>query len=141
MDLLGLCATVCKSMKLTLPMPILRRSGDVAAILVAALFGMAARAAPVSVVAIPVSEDYVLRTWETDDGLPNNRVSGIAQTPDGYLWLATGGGLARFDGVRFTTFLKDSTPGLESNRMSSVFAARDGALWVGLDRGGVARRS
>src|ERR1051326_1367638 len=48
----------------------------------------------------PLSSEYVLRTWQTDDGLPQNTVTGIAQTPDGYLWLATQGGLARFDGLR-----------------------------------------
>ena len=89
---------------------------------------------------IPVSEDYILRTWEIEDGLPSNRVLGIAQTPDGYLWLATLGGVTRFDGVRFTTFQKETTRGLESDRVQSVFASRDGSLWVGFDRGGVARR-
>src|SRR2546425_9680614 len=58
--------------------------------------------------AAPLSSEYVLRTWETGDGLPQNTVTGIAQTPDGYLWLATQGGLARFDGLRFTVFLKGS---------------------------------
>ena len=87
----------------------------------------------------PLSEDYVLRTWEVDEGLPNNSISSIAQTPDGYLWLTTGSGLTRFDGVRFTPFPKETTPGLESNRMSPVFADRDGALWIGLERGGVSR--
>ena len=89
---------------------------------------------------IPVSDDYVLRTWEVDDGLPNNSIWSIAQTPDGYLWLATGSGLASFDGTRFTSFPKNASPGLASNRMVSVFVARDGALWIGLERGGVARR-
>lgn len=89
---------------------------------------------------IPVSNDYILRTWEIEDGLPSNRVLGIAQTPDGYLWLATLGGLIRFDGVRFTPFPKETTRGLESDRVQSVFTSHDGHLWVGLDRGGVARR-
>ncbi|MGC3988637.1 MAG: two-component regulator propeller domain-containing protein [Chthoniobacteraceae bacterium] len=88
---------------------------------------------------IPVSDEYVLRTWGVEDGLPSNYVSGITQTPDGYLWLATQGGLTRFDGVRFTPFLKDFAPALTSNRVSAVFAARDGVLWVGFDQGGMAR--
>jgi len=85
------------------------------------------------------SEEYVLRVWETDDGLPQTTVTGIAQTPDGYLWLATQGGLSRFDGVRFTTFLKGATPGLESSYVRTVAVDRGGALWIGLERGGVAR--
>jgi signal transduction histidine kinase/ligand-binding sensor domain-containing protein len=90
--------------------------------------------------AIPVSEDYILRTWGMEEGLPSNRVTSLTQTPDGYLWVGTLGGLARFDGVRFTTFHAEDTPGLESDRVQALFTARDGSLWVGLDRRGVARR-
>ncbi|MEO7098290.1 MAG: two-component regulator propeller domain-containing protein, partial [Luteolibacter sp.] len=89
---------------------------------------------------IPVSEDYVLRTWGVEEGLPSNRVTSLTQTPDGYLWVGTLGGLARFDGVRFTTFHAENTPGLESDRVDALFTARDGNLWVGLDRRGVAWR-
>lgn len=89
---------------------------------------------------VPVSDDYILRTWEIEDGLPSNRVLGITQTPEGYLWLATQGGLTRFDGVRFTPFPKGAASGLEFDRVHAVFTDRDGGLWVGLDRGGVARK-
>lgn len=89
--------------------------------------------------AVPVSEDYDLRTWDTDDGLPENTVTGIAQTPDGYLWLATENGLARFDGVRFTLFQKGTTPELESSYARSLKVDQKGALWIGQERGGVAR--
>ena len=44
--------------------------------------------------------------WTTDNGLPQNSVPAILQTRDGYLWLATLGGLVRYDGVRFTVFDK-----------------------------------
>ena len=94
----------------------------------------------VEVDAIPVSDDYILRTWGMEEGLPSNRVTSLTQTPDGYLWVATLGGLTRFDGVRFTTFHAENTPGLESDRVHALFTARDGSLWVGLDRRGVARR-
>ncbi|HSH96380.1 MAG TPA: two-component regulator propeller domain-containing protein, partial [Roseimicrobium sp.] len=83
---------------------------------------------------------YVLRTWGVDEGLPSNRVTSLTQTPDGYLWVATPGGFARFDGVRLTTFHSEVTPGLESDRVTAVFTARDGNLWVGMDDGVVARR-
>lgn len=46
-------------------------------------------------------EDWSTRIWQTDDGLPGENVTGIAQTRDGYLWLATQSGLARFDGAEF----------------------------------------
>src|SRR5258708_5026220 len=47
---------------------------------------------------------YVSRVWRTQDGLPESRIRAIAQTPDGYLWIGTPGGLARFDGVRFVVY-------------------------------------
>src|SRR6476620_1836517 len=51
------------------------------------------------------ARDYLVQVWQTDKGLPQNWVSSIAQTPDGYLWVGTRyGGLARFDGVRFVPF-------------------------------------
>ena len=71
-----------------------------------------------------------------DDGLPSDTISGITQTPDGYLWLATSGGLARFDGVRFTPFLSQTTPGIASNQLGTVFAARTGDLWMTFQSGG-----
>ena len=49
----------------------------------------------------PVDESYTARVWQADDGLPENRVVGVVQSADGYLWVATQGGLVRFDGVRF----------------------------------------
>ena len=88
--------------------------------------------------ATPVSQQYVLRVWDTEDGLPHSSVSGIAQTPDGYLWLATREGLARFDGTRFTTFHKGNV-GLESVYVRTVATDRSGELWLGLQYGGVTR--
>ncbi len=85
------------------------------------------------------SDEYVLRSWEGDDIGTQLTISGIAQTPDGYLWLATWGGLARFDGVRFKLFTASTTPEFATNYVRSVFTARDGALWIGLERGGVLR--
>ncbi len=46
-------------------------------------------------------EDWSKRVWQMDDGLPAANVTGIAQTRDGFLWLGTQSGLARFDGVQF----------------------------------------
>src|SRR5262245_35260486 len=48
---------------------------------------------------IPTNEDYLIRSWETADGLPENSATSIAQTPDGYLWFGTFNGLVRFNGV------------------------------------------
>ena len=88
---------------------------------------------------IPVSKDYLVRTWDIDAGLPHNRVLSVAQTPDGYLWIATANGLARFDGARFTPFWAHISATEERDHAYAVFVARDGALWVGSIMGGVGR--
>jgi ligand-binding sensor domain-containing protein/signal transduction histidine kinase len=74
--------------------------------------------------------DYTIRDWQTEDGLPQSSVLAIEQTLDGYLWLATFGGLARFDGVRFTVFDTSNLPGLPANRLIRLFVDRAGALWL-----------
>jgi len=78
-----------------------------------------------------------VRSWQTKDGLPQNTINALAQTRDGYLWVGTSGGLARFDGVRFRTFgLQD---GLRSVRISTLLEDSYGVLWVGATGGGVSR--
>ncbi len=81
---------------------------------------------------------YSVKTWTTDDGLPQNSVIAMTQTRDGYLWLGTLRGLARFDGVRFTKFDEDNTPGLNSSRIVRLFEDSKSNLWIGTDTAGVA---
>ena len=69
------------------------------------------------------------KKWTTADGMPQNNVINIAQTPDGYLWVATLDGLARFDGVRFKVFNKSNTPEMPNNRIFSMFTDTAGRLW------------
>ena len=71
-----------------------------------------------------------IKSWTTVEGLPQNGVKSIAQTPDGYIWLATRDGLARFDGVRFRVFNRANTPQLPTNRLTAVFADQAGRLWI-----------
>ena len=68
--------------------------------------------------------------WTTDTGLPQNSVRGIVQAPDGYIWVATLNGLARFDGLRFRVFDKSNSPGISSNRFASMVSGADGDLWL-----------
>lgn len=82
---------------------------------------------------------YGLRSWQAVDGLPQNSVQAIAQTPDGYVWIGTQDGLARFDGVAFTSFNRTNTPALKENYVYSLHVDRTGALWIGTSGGGVAR--
>ena len=82
---------------------------------------------------------YGMDHWTVSDGLPQGIIRGIAQTPDGYLWITTLDGLVRFDGVRFTIFAKGDTPGLISNRFREMYPGRDGDLWLTNEIGGVTR--
>ncbi|MBS1795845.1 MAG: hypothetical protein JSS81_18465 [Acidobacteria bacterium] len=79
--------------------------------------------------------EYGFDVWTTANGLPQNTVTGVVQTPDGYLWLSTFDGLARFDGVRFTIFDKGNTKGILNNRFSGIFVDRDGTLWAVTENG------
>jgi len=89
---------------------------------------------------IPTSlAQYRYDIWTADTGLPQNIVRGVCQTPDGYLWVATLDGLARFDGVRFTVFNKSNSPGITSNRFSSMVAGNKGDLWLYSEGGGIIR--
>ena len=73
--------------------------------------------------------------WLTENGLPQNTVHSIIQAKDGYVWIATEEGLARFDGIKFTVFDKQNTPELKSNDIRVLLEDRRGALWIGTTDG------
>src|SRR5688572_18487627 len=81
---------------------------------------------------------YVADTWLAKDGLPQNSVHAIYESPDGYLWFGTEEGLTRFDGATFTTFDRISGS-LRHNYVVSITPALDGGFWVGSLNGGLAR--
>lgn len=82
------------------------------------------------------TSEWTIRTWTTRDGLPQNSVNSILQTRDGYLWVGTRSGLARFDGVQFRVFgLQD---GLKSVHVSKLVEDAKGRLWIGTFGGGLA---
>ncbi|MGD0832101.1 MAG: two-component regulator propeller domain-containing protein [Terracidiphilus sp.] len=80
---------------------------------------------------------YTIRSWHSQDGLPEETVQAFAQTPDGYLWVGTSGGLLRFDGARFHLFAHENTPAFGDNSVFCLLAARDGRLWIGTDGSGL----
>ena len=81
--------------------------------------------------------EFVARAWGTEAGLPQNTVSTMLQTRDGYLWLGTNGGLARFDGVRFKVY--GLAEGLPSLSVQTLFEDDQGSLWIGTNGGGLRR--
>jgi signal transduction histidine kinase/ligand-binding sensor domain-containing protein len=83
------------------------------------------------------STDFLVDTWNTENGLPSSTVTSIAQTPDGYLWVGTYNGLSRFDGARFVTFDPVSQPELTQARVQGLFQDVTGTLWINTFRGGL----
>jgi diguanylate cyclase (GGDEF)-like protein len=74
---------------------------------------------------------YLQSSWALQNGLPQKTVMSVAQTSDGYLWLATEDGLVRFNGRTFVTFDERNAPGLGDRFIRSLAAAPDGSLWIG----------
>src|SRR5580658_6349878 len=77
--------------------------------------------------------DYALHTWSKADGLPDGSVTVIQQTQDGYLWVGTAAGLARFDGIKFTAI---TLPAEKPNRPVAITALCEdaaGEVWIGTE--------
>jgi signal transduction histidine kinase/ligand-binding sensor domain-containing protein len=84
-------------------------------------------------------DGYTRRVWQMQDGLPENTVQALAQTPDNYLWIGTSGGLVRFDGARFLLFDRDNTPLIRQDSIFCLTAGHNGDLWAGTDGMGLLR--
>ena len=110
----------------TVPSPLLRT-------------GIAILVLQISALAAAPGSEYSHRVWRIEDGLPQNRIRALCQTPDGYLWVGTAEGLARFDGVRFTIFDHSNATALHDDGILALRVARDGALWIGTEGGGLVR--
>lgn len=78
---------------------------------------------------------YNTRSWQSDDGLPQNSVQAILQSDDGYMWMGTQEGIARFDGINFTIFDKKNTPELPNNGIQAIMKGREGDIWFGTGGG------
>lgn len=84
--------------------------------------------------AVPTSLAWRARVWQADDGLPDNRVTGVTQTPEGSLWVATRGGLVRFNGTTFEPFELSAVGGVIGSGVRAMFSDSHGNLWVGAFR-------
>lgn len=85
------------------------------------------------------ASDIYYRIWTVEDGLPTGSVTSLAQTPDGYLWIATLDGLVRFDGVRMQVLNRSEIPEMTSNRCRTIYVDTQGTLWVSTEEGSVLR--
>src|SRR5436190_6926543 len=83
-----------------------------------------------------LASQFLVKGFTAEEGLPQNVVFSIAQTREGYLWLGTGNGLARFDGVHFKTFDEDQAAELAGAKILKLFEDSGGHLWVATDNAG-----
>ncbi len=94
--------------------------------------------APLRAAALP---NYFPRVLTTEEGLPQNSVTAIVQTHDGYLWIGTYDGLARYDGHAFTIFNteRDNAPQMPSSRVVGLFEDDESTLWIAHESGELTR--
>ena len=103
--------------------------------------GMLCALAP-SLFGAGANDEWLARWWQTEDGLPDNIVNGVAQTSDGYLWIGTpSGGLARFDGLQFETISLTNVIAKPNRGIIMMLRGRHTGLWLAMDRGAVVRVS
>ncbi|QPI51185.1 diguanylate cyclase [Massilia antarctica] len=77
---------------------------------------------------------FQYQSWSTEAGLPQVSVYDVAHDADGYLWVATENGLARFDGTRFTNFNRENTPAMASRWVSKLYRGKSQRLWIATRR-------
>jgi ligand-binding sensor domain-containing protein/signal transduction histidine kinase len=115
-------------------MPI-RRTFPFALLLLGFLF------AAISAVAAPAADSpFIVDSWSAEDGLPDNEANSVIQTRDGYLWIGTFHGLARFDGSQFTVFdeMDTNTRALKSDQITFLYEDSQTNLWIGTQSSGLA---
>lgn len=86
----------------------------------------------VAISAMGMAQDYSFITYSNGQGLPQSQVQCVTQDNDGYLWVGTLGGLAKFNGKTFTTFPLEQ--GLFNNRISCLQNIQK-TIWVGHEGG------
>ena len=85
------------------------------------------------------TSQYVVSRWGVDTDLPSNSIHALLQSDDRFLWLGTGAGLVRFDGVRFLAFNDKGTPLFGAGGVHSLAEGADGSLYLGTASGTVVR--
>ncbi len=86
------------------------------------------------------AEQYTRQIWNSSSGLPQDTVRQFLQTRDGYLWMATDGGLVRFDGAELTSFNRRTLPAMQSDLVNALLEDTNGNLWVATSDGLIERK-
>jgi ligand-binding sensor domain-containing protein/signal transduction histidine kinase len=89
------------------------------------------------VLALEPNGRFTVDAFGTAQGLPSSVVLAVTQTRDGYLWVGTLAGLARFDGVHFEVFDENNTPGIKSSQIRRLYEDHQTNLWIGTEDGGI----
>lgn len=79
------------------------------------------------------AQGYNFKHYTVDDGLLHEFVNDMFQDSKGNVWLATGGGLSKFNGVEFTNYT--SKFGLNYTRLLSVSEDDQNNIWIGSSHG------
>ncbi|MEI6644949.1 MAG: two-component regulator propeller domain-containing protein [bacterium] len=107
-----------------------KRHGSHGVLLAAFVIGMSFYCFSVCAAPLPIEEEYTVRRWGVEDGLPEGTVTSVAQMNDGFLWLTTPRHIVRFDGLVFTPFPESSYPKDKPKRFNSMMQDRNGRVWV-----------
>jgi len=78
---------------------------------------------------------YNIAAWKSDAGMPSNSSRGVVESLDGYLWVATAQGVARFDGQRFEPFDSSTRTDIKTASFYGAIRAADGTLWFASNAG------
>jgi ligand-binding sensor domain-containing protein/signal transduction histidine kinase len=85
----------------------------------------------------PLADDYSVQSWQTDEGLPGNEINDVLQDRNGFIWLATIGGLERFDGVTFKEFTSPLIARVAARNIRGLAQTADSTLLMLPAVGGV----
>ncbi len=93
----------------------------------------------VSAAAASDSGRFLVRNWQSGDGLPSSIVRSVTQASDGWLWIGTAEGVVRFDGVRFSGFTGEPDATLSRLPVHAIFALPNAEMWIATVGGGLLR--
>jgi ligand-binding sensor domain-containing protein/serine phosphatase RsbU (regulator of sigma subunit) len=79
------------------------------------------------------AQSYDFKVFDTNVGLPQNFVYCLAQGSDGYLWIGTGEGLVKYDGLNFHNF--NTSDSLSSDFIRDIYISKNNSVWIGHDNG------
>ncbi|MEI6712785.1 MAG: two-component regulator propeller domain-containing protein [Verrucomicrobiota bacterium] len=82
---------------------------------------------------------YKVHSWQVQHGLPQNNVTAVTQSKDGFLWFSMPDAIARFDGQHFDVFEASKISKLSACHFRTIVADHDGAIWIGTEEGTIVR--